>query len=186
MKNKTLISFKQPLFALALLFSSNSFASTELIGGDMEFKGVVVAHGCTIVAGDENKVVDFRQISAKDLYTFKKSKPVAFSISLENCSQDVYKSVTITLGGTEHPSMSDHLAVTGTQGEDPKSIGIVFLDQYQNKVKLNKPVSTQSLKNDRIQFNFTTYVEASDDAIKNQTLLTGPFQGQATYTLNYQ
>ncbi|WP_337221723.1 hypothetical protein, partial [Vibrio cholerae] len=79
------------------------YAVTELIGGDMEFKGVGVAHGWTIVAGDENKVIDFKQISAKDLYTFQKSEPVAFSISLENCSQDIYKSVTITLDGKEHP-----------------------------------------------------------------------------------
>ena len=70
-----------------LLLSPSTFAATDIIGGEMEFKGVVVAHGCTIVAGDENKVIDFKQISAKDLYSLQKSNPVAFSISLENCSK---------------------------------------------------------------------------------------------------
>lgn len=174
--------------ALSLLFciSSFTYAGTEIIGGDMEFKGIVVAHGCTIVAGDENKVIDFKQISAKDLYTFQKSAPVAFSISLENCSQDIYKSVTITLDGKEHPTMPNHLAVVGTGSEDPKSIGIVFTDTQHNIIPLKKPSATRQLDNKRIQFNFITYVEASQSAIKNQTLLTGPFQAQATYTLNYQ
>lgn len=67
---------KKSAISLLLLFSSSAFAATELIGGDMEFKGVVVAHGCTIVAGDENKVIDFKQISAKDLYTFQKVNPL--------------------------------------------------------------------------------------------------------------
>lgn len=65
---------------------------------EMEFKGVVVAHGCTIVAGDEIKLLISKQISAKISIHYKK-QPVAFSISLENCSQDIYKSVTITLDG---------------------------------------------------------------------------------------
>lgn len=172
--------------SLLLLLSPSAFAITELIGGDMEFKGVVVAHGCTIVAGDENKLIDFKQISAKDLYTFQKSEPVAFSISLENCSQDIYKSVTITLDGKEHPTMPNHLAVVGTGSEDPKSIGIVFTDTQRNMIQLKKPSTARLLNNKRIQFNFMTYVEASPSAIKNQTLLTGPFQAQATYTLNYQ
>ncbi|MEX6388433.1 fimbrial protein [Proteus mirabilis] len=56
-----------------LLLSPSTFAATDIIGGEMEFKGVVVAHGCTIVAGDENKVIDFKQISAKEsLFTTKK------------------------------------------------------------------------------------------------------------------
>lgn len=152
----------------------------------MEFKGVVVAHGCTIVAGDENKVIDFKQISASDLYTYQKSEPISFSISLENCSQDIYKSVTITLEGKEHPTMPNHLAVVGTGSEDPKSIGIVFTDLSRNVIQLKKPSTTRLLNNKRIQFNFMTYVEASSQSIKNGSLLTGPFQAQATYTLNYQ
>lgn len=172
--------------SLFLLLSPSAFAATELIGGDMEFKGVVVAHGCTIVAGDENKVVDFKQISASDLYSNKKSEPVAFSISLENCSRDIYKSVTITLDGKEHPTMPNHLAVVGTGSENPKSIGIAFTDVKRNVIQLKKPSSTRLLNNKRIQFDFMAYVEASPSALRNQTLLTGPFQAQATYTLNYQ
>ncbi|MEX6162768.1 hypothetical protein AB6G16_14740 [Proteus mirabilis] len=59
-----------------LLLSPNTFAATDIIGGEMEFKGVVVAHGCTIVAGDENKVIDFKQISAKISIHYKKATPL--------------------------------------------------------------------------------------------------------------
>ncbi|WP_244212921.1 fimbrial protein [Proteus hauseri] len=186
MKKIIKISVNKIISSFLLLLSPSVFAGTELIGGDMEFKGVVVAHGCTIVAGDENKVIDFKQISSKDLYTFQKTEPISFSISLENCSQDIYKSVTITLDGKEHPTMPNHLAVVGTGSEDPKSIGIVFTDFNRNIIQLKKPSATRLLNNQRIQFNFMTYVEASSSAIKNQTVLTGPFQAQATYTLNYQ
>ncbi|EOW4564132.1 fimbrial protein [Proteus mirabilis] len=169
-----------------LLLSPSTFAATDIIGGEMEFKGVVVAHGCTIVAGDENKVIDFKQISAKDLYSLQKSNPVAFSISLENCSQDIYKSVTITLDGQAHSTMPNHIAVTGSGSEDPKSIGIAFTDKAHNIIELKKPSAPQQLNNKRVQFDFMAYVEATSSAIQNQTILTGPFQAQATYTLNYQ
>lgn len=186
MKKTIRISITSTITSFLLLLSPSTYSATELIGGDMEFKGVVVAYGCTIVAGDENKMVDFKQISASELYSFKKSEPIPFSISLENCSQDIYKSVTITLDGKEHSTMSNHLAVVGTGSEDPKSIGIVFTDTYRNIIQLKKPSSTRLLNHQRIQFNFMAYVEASPSAIKNQTVLTGPFQAQATYTLNYQ
>lgn len=174
------------LCAVWLLASPTVLAKTELTGGDMEFKGVVVAHGCTIVAGDENKLIDFQQISAKDLYTSHKSKSVAFSISLENCSKAIYETVTITLSGTKHDSMENHIAVTAAEGENAKSIGIAFADQSQHLVSLDTPIAKKSLDNERLQFNFSTYVEISPEAIRDQSLLTGAFQGQATYTLNYQ
>lgn len=128
-----------------LLLSPSTFAATDIIVGEMEFKGVVVAHGCTIVAGDENKVIDFKQISAKDLYSLQKSNPVAFSISLENCSQDIYKSVTITLDGQAHSTMPNHIAVTGSGSEDPKSIGIAFTDKAHNIIELKNQVLLNSL-----------------------------------------
>ena len=75
----------------------------ELIGGDLNFKGTVVAHGCSIVPSSKNIAVDFGEISTRTLYAERKSQPKAFVIELKDCSTDVFNSVTVTFSGTEMP-----------------------------------------------------------------------------------
>ena len=86
----------------------------ELIGGDLNFKGTVVAQGCSIVPSSKNIAVDFGQISTRSLYAEGKSQPKAFVIELKDCSTDVFNSVTVTFSGTENANMSDRLAITPT------------------------------------------------------------------------
>ncbi len=43
--------------------------------------------------------------------------------------------------------MPNHIAVTGSGSEDPKSIGIAFTDKAHNIIELKKPSAPQQLNN---------------------------------------
>jgi type 1 fimbria pilin len=60
---------------LAILPATPAYASGELIGGDLTFKGTVAAHGCSIVPSSKNIAVDFGQISTRTLYAERNHSP---------------------------------------------------------------------------------------------------------------
>ncbi|MDH1763575.1 hypothetical protein N5D74_26545 [Klebsiella michiganensis] len=58
--------FIASMVLLGLLSAATpAYASGELIGGDLTFKGTVAAHGCSIVPSSKNIAVDFGQISTR-------------------------------------------------------------------------------------------------------------------------
>ncbi|EGM8503177.1 type 1 fimbrial protein, partial [Escherichia coli] len=87
--------------AIFLLLSGPIYAQTELIGGDIRFHGTVEALPCSVKPGGDKIGVNFKQISTKDLYSNKTSPPVPFTIPLENCSDAVFKTVSVTFSGIE-------------------------------------------------------------------------------------
>ena len=158
----------------------------ELIGGDLNFKGTVVAHGCSIVPSSKNIAVDFGQISTRTLYAEGKSQPKAFVIELQDCSTDVFNSVTVTFSGTENANMSDRLAITPIAPQTASGIGIGFEESNGTAILLNTPTTAVAISDANMQLNFKAFVEGEPDALSNKTLETGAFQATANYTLNYQ
>lgn len=57
---------------LPLLLAGPAQAAGELIGGQLDFKGVVVAIPCSIAPESESAPVDFGKISTRDLYHSEK------------------------------------------------------------------------------------------------------------------
>ena len=156
----------------------------ELIGGDLNFKGTVVAHGCSIVPSSKNIAVDFGEISTRTLYAERKSQPKAFVIELKDCSTDVFNSVTVTFSGTENANMSDRLAITPIAPNSASGIGIGFEENDGTAISLNTPTTAVAIAS--MQLNFKAFVEGEPDALSNKTLQTGAFQATANYTINYQ
>lgn len=155
----------------------------ELIGGDLNFKGTVVAHGCSIVPSSKNIAVDFGEISTRTLYAERKSQPKAFVIELKDCSTDVFNSVTVTFSGTENANMSDRLAIAPNSAS---GIGIGFEENDGTAISLNTPTTAVAISSASMQLNFKAFVEGEPDALSNKTLQTGAFQATANYTINYQ
>lgn len=158
----------------------------ELIGGDLNFKGTVMAHGCSIVPSSKNITVDFSQISTHTLYMEGKSQPKAFVIELKDCSTAVFDSVTVTFSGTENANMSDRLAITPLAPHSASGIGIGFEESNGTAILLNTPTTAVAISDATMQLNFKAFVEGEPDALSNKTLQTGAFQATANYTLNYQ
>ena len=158
----------------------------ELIGGDLNFKGTVVAHAGSIVASSKNIAVDFGEISTRTLYAERKSQPKAFVIELKDCSTDVFNSVTVAFSGTENANMSDRLAITPIAPNSASGIGIGFEENDGTAISLNTPTTAVAISNATMQLNFKAFVEGEPDALSNKTLQTGAFQATANYTINYQ
>ena len=176
------------LLALAgsLFIATSASAITELIGGEINFKGTVVARGCSIVPSSKNIQVDFKHIETSALYEDHKSAPQHFVIELQDCNPAVLNAVTVTFNGTANPNMTDRLAITSVSPNSASGIGIGFEEDDGTAISLNTPTSAVAISDAKMQLSFYAFVEGEPDALSNKTLKTGAFQATANYTLNYQ
>lgn len=170
----------------SLSIVTSASAITELIGGGVNFKGTVVARGCSIVPSSKNIQVDFKHIETRTLYEEHKSAPQHFVIELQDCNPAVLNAVTVTFSGTANPNMTDRLAITTESPNSASGIGIGFEEDNGTTISLNTPTSAVVISNAKMKLSFYAFVEGEPDALSNNTLKTGAFQATANYTLNYQ
>lgn len=174
------------VFVCSLTTATSAQAILELIGGDVNFKGTVVAQGCSIVPSSKNIAVDFKKIEISTLYDNHQSPPESFVIELQGCNPAVLSSVTVTFSGTENPNMTDRLAITPVSPNSASGIGIGFEESDGTAISLNTPTSAVVISDVTMQLSFKAFVEGEPDALSNKTLQTGAFRATANYTLNYQ
>ena len=174
------------LLALAFLTPQSALAAGELSGGDLTFKGVVVAYPCSIAPESERVPVDFGEISIQSLFASGKTTPIPFSIKLVDCSPDVFDSVTVTFDGVQNAQMADRLAIVAKMPGNAGGIGIGLLEADDTPVKLGIATRPTSIGSTTMQLDFQAFVEAEPDAIANGTATTGAFTAATNYTLNYQ
>lgn len=176
-----------PMVLIASLsLTTETHAMGELIGGDINFRGTVVALGCSIVPSSKNVVVDFGDISTLTLYAEKKSAPQAFKIELQGCSSEIFKSITVTFSGTRNTSMPDRLAITSLSPNSASGIGIGLEENNGTVIALDTPTSATAISDATMQLDFKAFVEGEPDALSNKTMQTGAFRATANYILNYQ
>ncbi|WP_054178949.1 fimbrial protein [Trabulsiella odontotermitis] len=179
------------LMTLAVLLLTASLpapvlALGELIGGDLSFKGLVIAYPCSIAPESERVPVDFGKISIKSLYGTGRTTPVPFSIKLQDCNPTTFDSVTVTFNGITNTMMADRLAIQPTAPDNASGVGIGLLEADDTPVRLGIATSPTAITDTVMQLNFQAFVEAEPDALANGTIATGPFTATANYTLNYQ
>ncbi|HEM6801134.1 TPA: type 1 fimbrial protein [Citrobacter koseri] len=174
-----------PLF-LTLFPVVSAYSAGELIGGDLSFKGVVVAYPCSIAPESEKVPVDFGEIPTKVLYANRTSTPVSFSIKLQNCNPAVFNSVTVAFHGDSNPNMTDRLAINAVAPGSASGVGIGLLEADDTPIRLDIETTPTPVTTSAIQLNFKAFVEGEPGALSNGTLTTGPFTATAYYTLNYQ
>lgn len=174
------------VFIASLSVATGVHALGELLGGDINFRGTVVALGCNIVPSSENIVVDFGEISTRDLYANGKSGLEEFKIELQGCSSAVFKAITVTFSGTQNANMPDRLAVSSLSTNAASGIGIGLEESNGTAITLGTPTSATTISDVNMQLNFKAFVEGEPDALRDQTLQTGAFRATANYILNYQ
>lgn len=173
-------------FFLTAFATAPAWALGELIGGDLSFKGVVMAYPCSIAPESERVPVDFGKISTKTLYINGKTTPVPFTIKLQNCTPNVFNSVTVTFSGIANANLADHLEISATTPGNAGGVGIGLLEADDTPVRLNVATRPAVINDTVMRLNFQAFVEAEPDALANGTLATGPFTATANYTLSYQ
>ena len=171
---------------LTAFSATPAWARGELIGGDLSFKGVVMAYPCSIAPESARVLVDFGEVSTKSLYINGKITPVPFTITLQDCNPNVFNTVTVTFSGIANGNMADRLAITATASGNAGGVGIGLLEEDDTPVRLNVATRPTLINDTLLRLSFQAFVEAEPDAIANGTLTTGPFTATANYTLNYQ
>lgn len=161
-------------------------ARVELIGGDIKFFGTVEALPCSIVPGTEKVSVNFGTISTKTLISNGKSATKAFSIQLQDCSSNVWDSVTVTFNGDPAPNMTNRLAITAVAPGTASGIGIGLQETDGSEIQLGQASKAVTISDGAMQLDFAAFVEADPQAVQNGTLAPGKFTATANYTLNYQ
>lgn len=179
---------KLRLFCVLIFFPLlHNAANAGLIGGDLRFYGTVKALPCDVQAGDENILVDFKDISLKDLLLNQRSKKVPFAIHLINCNTAVYNSVTVTFSGMENRRLPNHLIVTPEEaGADMSAIALGLQTENGTPVILNEATAAQALSGSTKEIKFMAYIEGITDELRQGKVSYGSFSAVANYTLNYQ
>ena len=162
------------------------WALLDVIGGDLSFTGVVMAYPCSIAPESERVPVDFGEVSTKSLYINGKTTPIPFTIKLQDCTPNVFNTVTVTFSGDPNGNLADRLAISATSPGNAGGVGIGLLEEDDTPVRLNVATRPAAIADTILRLNFQAFVEAEPDALANGTLSTGPFTATANYTLNYQ
>lgn len=163
-----------------------AWAKAELTGGDLSFKGVVMAYPCSIAPESERVQIDFGEISTKSLSGSGKTTPVPFTIQLQDCNPNVFDAVTVTFSGVANANLADRLAINATPPGNAGGVGIGLLEADETPVRLNVATRPTPLNDTLIRLSFLAFIEAEPDALTNGTITAGPFTATANYTLNYQ
>ncbi|MCZ8876502.1 fimbrial protein [Escherichia albertii] len=166
-----------PTFALA----GNKWTAT-LAGGNMQFRGVIIAETCRIEAGDRQMTVNMGKISSNWFHAAgEDSDPVPFVIHLRECSTVVSKRVGVAFHGVADGKNPDVLSV----GEGPgiaTNVGIALFDDKGNLV----PVNRQPEHWTRLYSGSTTLHFVAKYRATGRSVTGGVANAQAWFSLTYQ
>nr|WP_029685147.1 fimbrial protein [Tatumella saanichensis] len=175
-------------FLLTLIFTlvTPSYADTELIGGEVNFHGVVVALPCSVGPGGDKLMIDFGKVSIKTLYSAQKTVAVPFSIPLENCSTGTYKTVSITFSGIESGELPNHIAISPAAPATTSGVAVALENEKGNLIELNKETVVTAISEGAMSLNFQAAIVGEPTAIDQKTIEPGEFTAIAYYILSYQ
>lgn len=177
------------LLGLCLMWPAASWAETP-----MEFKGVLLESPCELAPESQGQTVTFADRPLKDFqYAPGRSPAENFSIQLNNCTTTtLYTVVKLTFDGVRETNMgsqSDYWLRMGTGPNVGKlTVGILDVDGT-SPLKLGEPhnqgAGTQ-LDSSTIVLNFKAVVQATPDALADQSVVAGDYSAQANFVLNYE
>lgn len=171
--------------ALAALLSLVLAAfSAEALNNNVQVTGHLVTEPCTLDPATSDIPLAFGNLVAKYFYTANRTPGESFIIRLLECDTSVGTTATVTFTGTESSSLPGLLVPDAgdTQGI---AFGIETDDVTAQPVPVNKPSPVFYLSNGTTELHLRGYVQGEPDAIANQSILTGPFTGTATFELTY-
>jgi type 1 fimbria pilin len=167
-------------FLLTMIFFQSTGATAAV--NNVHLHGALVAEPCIIPPGEENIELNFGTIIDKYLYLNKRTLSHPFIINLAECDLSLGKTVKITFLGTENPELPGLLAVSG----GAKGIGIGLESSQSKQVSLNKPTDKLLLQAGSNRIAMKAYVQGEPKAINNKSIVRGPFNATATFSLEYE
>ncbi len=170
--------FKKTLFVLFYLLSIHSAMAI-----DFNFKGKLVEVPCQLFAGSEAQMVDLGVADKNYLYRNKRSITHRFQIRLEQCDISIRKTLEIIFSGPESIAqpglLMPDMQLNSAEGI---AVGLRFLDK---DLPLGKSTGALTLLSGTNVFNFTAFIQADPEAIKNKSIKEGLFNSTAQFSLIY-
>ncbi|MBL5926030.1 type 1 fimbrial minor subunit FimI [Enterobacter asburiae] len=176
------------ILALFCILSSYHIAhagnnwNVMLPGGDMRFKGLIIAESCSVEAGDQNMTVEMGQVNSNRFSASGQDiNPVPFDIHLLDCNTNVSQNVGVTFHGVSDGKQPHVLSV----GEGPgiaTGVGIALFDNENRLMPLNTPpLHWTTLYNGSNTLHFIAKYRATGNSVTG-----GIANAQAWFSLTYQ
>ncbi|CAM6326878.1 Fimbrial protein [Citrobacter sedlakii] len=167
--------------ALCLLALWGILGQTVNAETKIHFTGRLLSSPCSLVVnGNTLTEVLFPSLSAPELATRGRSKPVAFSLQLKDCNTVTSKSVSVRFSGMEVSGMSGFLALEG--GADASGIGIGIETEDGAQVKINGASGNEFMLSDGLNtLNFNAWIQA----VEGQEITPGTFSATTLVAFEY-
>ncbi|WP_213133152.1 fimbrial protein [Citrobacter sp. FP75] len=168
-------------------FSSLFFTSLLVIGypaqavDNVTIDGTLVNLPCSLDPNSTNVPLDFGDLVSKYFYRNTRTLSREFKIVLIDCDLAIGQDVMVKFTGNQ--SVMPGLLAPDDGDIHGIAVGIELTDG--TPVLLDKQTSAQPLTSGVTTLTFQGYVIGEPDAIKNQTIVTGPFIATTTFELIY-
>lgn len=166
------------LLFLMLFFQGKSGAVTD----NLKFSGNLVAEPCVLDPATESIELDFGTIIDKYLYINQRIHSQPFTVRLLDCDLSLGSTVSLTFSGSTDSELTDMLAVSGTA----RGIAIGLETTEGTAIPFKKVTPAFRLMSGTTELILKGYVQAKPTALKNRTIVRGPFNAVANFTLNYE
>ncbi|WP_417879773.1 fimbrial protein [Vibrio sp.] len=179
---------KKKVLCLCLMVN---FAKTYAVG--LDFTGELIDSPCQINPSDLTQTINFLERPAKDFwYSPGKGENQDINIKLSNCEESMFgKIVSVSFSGITESAMGEmepfFLAVAPGPLQGKLAIGILNSDGITPLKIGSINNGNKGTKIDRkdILLNFKAYVQATPDAIVNQSINEGDYSATVKFSLNY-
>lgn len=149
---------------------------------NVEISGNLVTEPCSLDAGSQLIPINYNNIVAKYFYRTARMPGLEFSIKLIDCDISLGTQAIFTFTGTESLALPGFLTP-----DDGDTHGIAFGIETMDGdlVPVNQPSSIFTLIDGTNELKLKGFIQAEQEAIDKQTILTGPFTGTATFEITY-
>lgn len=167
------------LFLVGLLCQ---MAHADAISNNVEITGNLVTEPCSLDVNSQLIPISYGNIVAKYFYRTPRMPGLEFSIKLIDCDISLGTQATVTFIGAESDALPGFLIP-----DDGDTHGIAFGIETMDGtfVPVNQDSPIFSLSDGTNELKLKGFIQAEQDAIDKQTILTGPFTSTATFEITY-
>lgn len=169
-------------FLTGLLISLISYTGAAWAADNMQFSGTLRAHACSLHPDDGEINIDFGEIGTRDLYLQGGTPPQPFEIRLIDCNLAVASEVQVTFSGTPNTKIHGALALDVTS--KASGFAIVLSNFDHTPISLGSTFTLPLVKGSNI-LQFYRQLQVEPDALLNDTITSGDFTANSTFTLIY-
>lgn len=167
------------IFFLLLLTTSKLVDAAA----EFNFSGTLVEEPCLLDPEDSAIEIDYGTVISKLLYSHQRTAGKPFTLHLLECDLSLGESVSVTFIGTEDSEQPGLIALDALSTARGVAIGIETLD---NKlIPVNQATQAQKLSSGSNELNFSIFVSAAHEAVKNKGIISGSVYSHAIFRLYY-